>query len=194
MRSSLENPANDLVRDAGAVLWSIVQGEQLEFEMDLAFINNPLECLYEAVVIEAANMPEQTSAPQMVELNGAQTVLGVRIPVNTGEWVPLRFYSYEQRVTHLGRCYRLIRGVAYGSAVPPKDDPNWEEVSAGLVYLQFPESLARNWKVKPSVNAAVYGFVEVRVTEPPNAVYQRTWKPVRGMVQIHFSPTEAHPG
>ena len=80
------------------------------------------------------------------------------------------------------------------SAIPPKDDPRWEEVSPTLVYLQFPESLGRDWKVAPTVVGPVYGFVELRVTEPNNGVFRRTWKPVRGMVRIEFSPTEVHPG
>ena len=194
MRAGLENPANDIVKDAGAVLWSIVQGEQLEFEMDMAFTPNILQCTFEAVVLEASNVTEQPSAPQTVQTGGAQTVLGVRVPVHTGKWVSGRPYNYEERCEDQGRHYRLLSGISYINTKAPKDDPNWEEVSPFLVYLQFPEVLSRDWKVAPTVNGPVYGFVEVRVTEPPNGVFRRTWKPVRGMVKIEFSPTEVHPG
>ncbi len=57
------------------------------------------------------------------------------------------------------------------------------------VYLQFPKNLAANWTVAPSVNYPVYGFFEMRVTEPVDSVFRRTWKPIRGMVEILFSPT-----
>jgi hypothetical protein len=61
------------------------------------------------------------------------------------------------------------------------------------VYIQFPDDLAGGWAVQPGVNFNTYGFFELRVTEPLDAILTHTWKPVRGMVEMLFSPTEAVP-
>jgi hypothetical protein len=54
----------------------------------------------------------------------------------------------------------------------------------GDLYTDIP------YAVTPTANTPVYGFFELRVTEPSGGVYTRTWKPVRGMVEILFSPTD----
>jgi hypothetical protein len=50
------------------------------------------------------------------------------------------------------------------------------------------------WVVQPSLVATIHGFFELRVTEPAGGVYQRTWKPMRGLVEFLYSPTAVVPG
>ena len=50
-RSRLTETTDDLVTDSGAVLWSFVKGEQLEFPITLNFVENVTAgYAYEAVV------------------------------------------------------------------------------------------------------------------------------------------------
>jgi hypothetical protein len=190
-RSKLTSPTDDLVTDSGAVLWSFVKGEQLELPVSLNFIENAsLGYHYEAVVIEAFNVANQASPPTTVKPGGVQTVLNVRVPVYKGAWSAWQAYNREDIVLHEGLHYKLASGLSRVSAMAPTLDPVWETSTSNRVYLQFPSTLGSEWAVQPTVGSSTHGFFELRVTEPEGVVFRRTWKPVRGMVEILFSPTD----
>lgn len=189
-RSRLLDPANDLITDGGDVLWSFVRGEQLEFPITLNFVENVMAgYTYEAVVVEADNIPEQTTTPVTVKDGGVTNVLTVRVPTNRGNWDSAQAYNKEEVVYYGGKYYKLVSGVALTNTVTPDLDPNWLETSLSKVYLQFPKTLGSTWGQVPTVTTPVYGFFELRVTEPQDNIFRRTWKPIRGMVEILFSPT-----
>jgi len=189
-RSRLLDPANDLITDGGDVLWSFVRGEQLEFPITLNFVENVMAgYTYEAVVVEADNVPEQTTTPTTVRTGGVTNVLVVRVPTDRGNWDAAQAYNKEEVVYYGGKYYKLVQGVALTNTVPPNLDPNWAETNLSKVYLQFPKTLGSTWNQVPTVTTPVYGFFELRVTEPQDNIFRRTWKPVRGMVEILFSPT-----
>lgn len=197
-RSLLTNPSIDVIRDDGSVLWSLVMGEQLEFPVTLGFIMDATKqpsnnYQYEAVVIEALNEEGQVTKPFQVRENGAQTQLKVRLPNFLGEWEPMGAYNREDVVRYQGAYYRLAAGINYVSDVVPTANPLWLDTTLNRVYLQFPKELGSDWLVKPVVNSPVYGFFELRVTEPATYLFTRTWKPVRGMVELLFSPTDVVP-
>ena len=190
-RSTLINPENDLISDSGSVLWSFIKGEQLEFPITLKFIPDATApgYIYEAVVVEGANIANDITPPIGVEPGGVSTVLTVRVPVNRGNWDAPQAYNKDEIVKHGGLAYKLLQGVAYTSAITPDLDPNWAETTTSTIYVQFPKTLSGDWKINPVVGFPVYGFFELRVTEPASGSFIRTWKPVRGMTQILFSPT-----
>ena len=193
-RSKLINPTNDLIQDSGSVLWSFVKGEQLEFPITLNFVEDATAGYqYEAVVVEGANIPDSDEVPITIQTDGAQTKLKVRVPTNRGNWDASQAYNREEVVYYDGKHYKLDYGVARISSLTPNVDPLWVETSLNRIYLQFPKTLASDWRVSPTVDYPVYGFFELRVTEPADGIFQRTWKPIRGMVQILFSPTEIVP-
>ena len=104
-RALITETTNDLISDAGAILWSIVIGEQLEFPITLNFIENmPLTGIvtyeYEAVVIEGNNITEQSERPTTIKPNGAQTKLVIRVPVYVGYWNPPEAYNREEVVLY----------------------------------------------------------------------------------------------
>lgn len=194
-RSRLTNTTQDLIADGGAVLWSFVKGEQLEFPVTLGFIEDASvkqtnNYIYEAVVIEAENTIGQADRPTIVKTGGAQTRLFVRLPVYLGNWQPTAAYNKEEVVFYGTKYYKLAKGSGRVSATTPDVDTLWVETTLNKVYLQFPASLANTWSPLPTVDSPVYGFFELRVTEPTDQVFTRTFKPVRGMVEILFSPTE----
>jgi hypothetical protein len=189
-RSRLLDPANDLITDGGDVLWSFVRGEQLEFPITLNFVENVMAgYTYEAVVVEADNVAEQTTTPVTVKDGGITNVLVVRVPTNRGNWDSAQAYNKEEVVYYGGKYYKLVSGVALTNITTPDLDPNWLETSLSKVYLQFPKTLGSTWAQVPTVTTPVYGFFELRVTEPQDNIFRRTWKPIRGMVEILFSPT-----
>jgi hypothetical protein len=197
-RSRLTNTTQDLIADSGAVLWSFVKGEQLEFPVTLNFVEDASvkssnNYVYEAVVVEAANVLNQADRPTNIQPNGIQTRLFVRLPVYLGTWQSVQAYNKEEVVLYNNKYYKLVQGSARTSATLPTVDPLWTETTLNTIYLQYPSTLASTWSVQPTVDSPVYGFFELRVTEPTDPVFTRTFKPVRGMVEILFSPTDVTP-
>ena len=189
-RSRLLDPAIDLITDGGDVLWSFVRGEQLEFPVTLNFVENVTAgYTYEAVVVEANNVADQAVTPTTVRPGGVTNILVVRVPVNRGNWDSAQAYNKEEVVYYGAKYYKLVSGVALTNSTTPNLSTNWIETTLSKVYLQFPKTLGSTWNVVPTVSAPVYGFFELRVTEPQDNIFRRTWKPIRGMVEILFSPT-----
>jgi len=184
----------DLITDAGSVLFSFVKGEQLEFPVTLNFLEDATAgYTYEAVVVEAQNLFGQTGKPTTVLAGGVQTVIPVRVPTNRGTWDAVQAYNTAEVVSHSGIVYQLVAGAAVVNAVTPDLDPNWTVTTLNKIHLQFPTTLADTYAISASVNSPIYGFFELRVTEPNTSVYRRTWKPIRGMIEILFSPTDIVP-
>jgi len=199
-RSRLTNTTQDLITDSGAVLWSFVKGEQLEFPVILNFVEDASikpeaskNYIYEAVVVEAANIARQTDRPLDVRVGGIQTTLRVRLPVYLGLWQSAAAYNKEEVVLYNNKYYKLVQGSGRTSSTVPNLDPLWTETTLNTIYLQFLSTLASTWAVQPVVDSPVYGFFELRVTEPQDAIFVRTFKPIRGMVEILFSPTDVTP-
>ena len=189
-RSRLLDPAIDLITDGGDVLWSFVRGEQLEFPVTLNFVENVMAgYTYEAVVVEANNTVDQLTRPTAVKPSGVTNVLTVRVPTNRGNWDAASAYNKEEIVYYGAKYYKLLSGVALTSSTTPNLSTNWAETSLSKVYLQFPKTLGSTWSQVPTVSTPVYGFFELRVTEPQDNIFRRTWKPVRGMLELLFSPT-----
>jgi len=194
-RSRLTDTTLDLVTDAGAILWSMVKGEQLEFPITLNFISDATvkpsgNYNYEAVVVEAKNVVGQSDKPTLVQPGGVTTRLFVRLPRYIGVWSATQAYSKEEVILYNGLYYKLLSGIARTSAVTPDLDTKWEVTSLNKIYVQFPSTLGTDWTVQPLADSASYGFFELRVTEPTDAVFTHTYKPVRGMIEILFSPTD----
>ena len=193
-RQSLTSVTNDLQDDSGSVLWSFVQGEQLEYPVTLNFLTNAgYGYVYEAVVIEADNFAGSTVVPTTAKAGGVSTTLTVRVPFERGPWDASTEYNREDVVTHGGLTYKLSMGTNYVSETTPIDDAVWVVYVPNKCYLQFPANLSLDWAVQPTNASPVYGFIELRVTEPSGGVYTRTWKPLRGLVEILYSPTQMVP-
>ena len=189
-RSRISTTSDDLISDGGSVLWSMVVGEQLEFPITLNFMDGVEGYTFEAVVLEAENAAEQTARPSAVLAGGAQTTLTTRVPALLGTWSGAAAYDQGDLVLYESAYYILTSGSNRVSATTPDTDVLWEETVLNKMYVQFPSSLGSDWGVDATVNSPVYGFFELRVTEPSGVLYQRTWKPVRGLVELLYSPTD----
>jgi hypothetical protein len=195
-RSRITAVSNDLISDSGSVLFSFIRGEQLEFPITLNFIANASAgYTYEAVVVEGLNVEGQTSAPVTIRPSGVQITLTVRVPTYRGNWDSASAYNREEIILYSTKYYKLLAGVARTNSTPPDEDPFWEETVPNKIYVQFPKTLSISpaWNQAPVVNSPVYGFFELRVTEASDAIFIRTWKPMRGLIEILFSPTDIVP-
>ena len=56
--------------------------------------------------------------------------------------------------------------------------------------IVFPEELISAWTVQPTPDKPVYSFVELEVRDPGTGNDKQIWKPVRGLVEVLYSPTE----
>lgn len=190
-RSSIANPVDQLQSDSGAVLFSIVQGEQFEYPVTLDFIANAsLGYTYECAIIEANNVSGQTEAPTIARPGGMTDELTVFTLLWRGQWSSGAAYSRDDLIYYAGKHYVKDSGNAVITATTPDADPTWIETTPNTIYIRFPEGLSANWSVQPTSKSNVYGFIELRVTEPYGARYQRTWKPLRGMIEFLYSPTK----
>jgi hypothetical protein len=190
-RTMIGSTTTELQSDSGSVLWSFVQGEQLEYTVTLSFLSSVFSgYAFEAVVIEALNELDGTAPPEIAKPGGVQTVLTVVVPTYRGAWSSAVMYSKGDVVLAGGVYYRLATMSAYQSVTAPAADLNWVATAANIVYIRFPSSLSLSpaWEVSPTASSKVYGFFELRVSETSGAFLQ-TWKPMRGLVELQFSPT-----
>lgn len=56
--------------------------------------------------------------------------------------------------------------------------------------IVFPQTLSTGYATQPTANSPVYGFVELEIADSGTGNAQQIYKPLRGLVQIRYSPTE----
>lgn len=56
--------------------------------------------------------------------------------------------------------------------------------------LVFPDDICDTWNTQPTPDKPVYGFIGVEIADAGVGNEQQKWKPVRGLVEILYSPTE----
>lgn len=194
-RANITDTTNDLIEDSGGVLWSLVQGEQLEFPINLNFLNKAdPSYTFEAVLIEGNNDGEGNVPTEAQPTNPVKTVLEIKLPLDRGLWNTLTadYVMYDYVIDALGNYY-LLYGVAAQGVEPRLDTDNWEAFTPNRIFLRFDETIGDTWAVQPGVDKPVYAFFELKVQEPVSASFRRTWKPVRGTLEIKYSPTHLVP-
>jgi hypothetical protein len=142
-RSRITSASKDLISDNGAVLASIVDGEQIHLEVTLNWLTNLTSYQLKATAIEANNTGDG-KIPTSVKVGGVIT----QLPILDAE---------------------------------PADN---------TFNIVFPEELITDWSVQPSPDKPVYGFIELEVRDPGLGDHKQIWKPIRGIVEVLYSPTE----
>lgn len=142
-RSKITSASQDLISDNGAILTSIVDGEQIHLEVTLNWLTNLSSYTLKVTVIEALNAGDG-KIPTAVRPSGVITQLPILDDIPTDN------------------TFKIV----------------------------FPEELITSWSVQPTPDKPVYGFVELEVRDPGVGNLKQIWKPVRGLVEVLFSPTE----
>jgi hypothetical protein len=142
-RSKITSASQDLISDNGAVLTSIVDGEQLHMEVALKWLTNLTGYTLKVTVIEALNTGDG-KIPVVARPSGVITQLVI----------------LDTTVTD--NTFKIV----------------------------FPEALISLWTVQPSPDKPVYGYIELEIKDPGVGNQQQIWKPLRGLVEVLYSPTE----
>lgn len=192
-RSPITSTSSTTGNDNGNILFSLIQGEQLEFVVTLSFLTSLLNYNVEAVIMEAFNIVGDSSVPTSARVGGVNTTLKARIPLERGAWVAATAYNKDDVIIYNGNYYKLTTGTSIVNSTIPSSNSNWVLYTPNKVYLQFPEALSSGWLVQPSPNVPVHGYFELRVKEPTASAFPKTWKPLRGVVQFLYSPTKLVP-
>ena len=87
-RSKITSSSRDLIDDNGAVLVSVIQGEQIHLELTLSWLTNLSGYTIVAKVQEGKNDGKGTK-PTLVQPNGVVTVLPFLNPITTDNKITL---------------------------------------------------------------------------------------------------------
>jgi len=58
--------------------------------------------------------------------------------------------------------------------------------------IVIPQDLINTWDTFPAPDKPVYGFIDLEIADPGTGDEQQIWKPLRGVVEVRYSPTEAN--
>lgn len=198
-RADINATTLEVQSDPGAVLFSVVHGEHIEFPVNLTFLDNATSGYsYEAVLVEASNSGNGVK-PDTVAASPVTVALAVTVPSYRGNWSSGTAYHRYDTCVYNGVVYILrVMALSRVSSTPPDADPAWAVHSLNRIFVQMSASptLVAALHTQPTPANPVYMFFELRVSELTVDAVQnfrlqpKTWKPVRGMVEIHFSPTE----
>jgi hypothetical protein len=56
--------------------------------------------------------------------------------------------------------------------------------------IVIPETLIDTWSTTPAVDKPIYGFIGLEIRDTGVGSDQQVWKPLRGLIQVRYSPTE----
>lgn len=190
-RSDITGQQIDLQSDDGAVLWSIIQGEQLSYQITFDWLTDVSPFTFEAVITEAAN-DGSGELPTLARVGGVATQLVVVKPASLGNWVANTVYNTGDIVTYSGLKYQKITIGSIANAInPATNTTDWGVYVENKILLRLPSTLSTTpaWATLPTPNLPVFGFFELAMTETGQS-FNRTWKPMRGAIQINYSPTQ----
>ena len=192
-RDRISTSTKDLTSDGGSVLLSIVVGEQLELPvtLDMVAVANS-DYTYEAVLVEGLNTADG-KLPLGIQPAGVIDILPTRECEYNNTWVATTAYDREDVVDYGDDSYRLMTGSGRISSITPDTDELWTLHDKRIMYIQFESTLITGYVAPPIPDKPIYAFLELRVTEVADSIFINTWKPVRGLVEFLFSPTELSP-
>ena len=56
--------------------------------------------------------------------------------------------------------------------------------------IVIPQTLIDSWDTFPSPDKPIYGFIDLEIADTGVGDAQQIWKPLRGVVEVRYSPTE----
>jgi hypothetical protein len=56
--------------------------------------------------------------------------------------------------------------------------------------IVIPETLIDTWNTTPAIDKPIYGFIGLEIRDTGTGNEQQVWKPMRGLIQVRYSPTE----
>lgn len=145
-RSRINSASKDLITDDGAVLLSVIEGEQIQMEVTLNWLVSLVDYTLTAKVVEA-------------DMTGDTDDNGYPTTIKSGGEV---------------RTLTIL------------DDDETDNTFK----IVIPEDLIDNWVTQPTPEAPTYGWVGLEVRDAGVGEAQLIWKPLRGLVEVLYSPSE----
>jgi hypothetical protein len=142
-RSKITSASQDLISDNGAILASVIDGEQIHLDVTLNWLVNLTDYELKVTVIEAKNLGDG-EFPTEVQPDG------------------------------------VIQQLPIVDSTP----------SDNSFKIVIPEELIADWTTQPAPDKPVYGYIELEVKDDGIGNLQQIWKPLRGLVEVLYSPTE----
>jgi hypothetical protein len=148
-RSRINSRSKDLIKDNGAILLSVVKGEQVHFDVTLSWLTSLSGYTITAKIVEA-------------------DVTGLDTDSNNDE-LPTSKQSGGQ-----------VRTLTTIDAT----------LTDNKFKIVIPEDLVDNYVTQPSPEHPVYGWFGLEIRDTGTGSQQQIWKPMRGLVEILYSPSE----
>lgn len=145
-RSKINSRSKDLITDDGAVLVSVVKGEQIQLGVTLNWITN---------------MTGFTKTCKVVEADSANLADG----------------EYPTQEKAGGEVTTLVIA----------DD----DVTDNQFKIIIPQDLCDTWTTQPLPEKPSYAWIGLEIRDAGSGNSQQIWKPMRGLVEVLYSPTEA---
>ena len=144
-RSKITSGSKDLITDDGAVLVSVVEGEQTRLDMVVGWLTNLSGYTITAKVVEGNNVQGSGNKPTDVQPAGAVITL------------------------------------------PIIDD----DATDNQFDIVIPSTIIDTWATSPEPDQPIYGFIGLEIADTGTGNAQQVWKPMRGLLEVRYSPTEA---
>ena len=65
------------------------------------------------------------------------------------------------------------------------------EPTDNIFDIVIPQDLIENWDTFPAPDKPIYGFIDLEIADTGVGNEQQIWKPLRGVIEVRYSPTEA---
>lgn len=144
-RSKITSSSKDLITDDGAILASVIHGEQTRLDMVVGWLTNLSGYTITAKVVEGNNLQGSGAKPTDPQPSGAVITLPII------------------------------------DATPTDNQFD----------IVIPQTLIANWNTTPEPDKPIYGFIGLEIQDTASGNNQQIWKPMRGLVEVLYSPTEA---
>ena len=144
-RSKITSGSKDLITDDGAVLVSVVEGEQTRLDMVVGWLTNLSGYTITAKVVEGNNVQGSGNKPTDPQPAGAVITL------------------------------------------PIIDD----DATDNQFDIVIPSTIIDTWTTTPEPDQPIYGFIGLEIADTGTGNAQQIWKPMRGLLEVRYSPTEA---
>lgn len=118
-----------------------------------------------------------------------------------GEQIQLQFTaSWLTNMTGVTTTAKIVEGNNDGAGTKPTSIANTpvitslpiidSDITDNVFRVVIPSTLIDSWAVEPEPNKPVYGFMDIEIADSGVGNEQQIWKPVRGLVEVLYSPTE----
>lgn len=144
-RSKITSGSKDLITDDGAVLVSVVEGEQTRLDMVVGWLTNLSGYTITAKVVEGNNVQGSGNKPTDPQPAGAV----ITLPIIDSDATDNQFD------------------------------------------IVIPSDIISTWATTPEPDQPIYGFIGLEIADTGTGNAQQIWKPMRGLLEVRYSPTEA---